>query len=330
MVEHLMPYLLRRLAHGLGLLLALSLLTFLLAEAAPGDPFAELALDPTISPETLEGLRARYGLDRPLAERYLLWLGSLLRGEMGYSVRYDRPVGELIGQRLGATLILMGCATAIAWLLALSLGLLAADRPGGLADRLGLGLTAGLQALPEILLALLALLFALRSGLFPLGDMTSLGHDDLSPWGRFVDRLHHLALPVTVLVLDLLPTLLRHVREALVKTLEKPHLLTARALGIPRARRLLVHALPVAAPPLFALFGLTLARLVSSSLLVEVIFGWPGLGPLLLGAVLGRDLHVVLAVTLLSGLFLLLGNLLADLLHRTADPRVRSAEGAPS
>jgi len=323
-----MTYLLRRLAHGLVLLFLLSALTFLLAELTPGDALADLQFAPDLSPQTLSLLRVRYGLDRPLVERYGLWLDSVLRGEFGYSLHYETPVWPLLRPRLLNTLLLMTTATATAWLLALPLGLCAADRPGSLVDRTCLALAAGLQSLPEILLALGALLLATRSGLFPSGGMVSTEFAELGTWTRLMDLLWHLMLPTVVLVLGLLPMLLRHVRSALVLTLNQPFLFTARAFGIPRWRRLWRHALPAAAHPLLSLFGLTLARLVSASLLVEVVLGWPGLGPLLLGAVLTRDLHMVLATTLVSGLFLLTGNLVADLLLLAADPRLREAATA--
>jgi peptide/nickel transport system permease protein len=320
-----MVYILRRVSHGLVLLFLLSILTFLLAELTPGDALSDLRLDPNISPETINLLQVRYGLDRPLVERYGLWLGSVVRGEFGYSLHYETPVWPLLRPRLRNTLFLMTTATALAWLLALPLGLHAADRPGGLLDRVTLTLAAGIQSMPEILLALGALLLATRSDLFPVGGMASMEFSSLDSWAPLRDFLWHLILPAVVLTLGLLPFLVHHIRSALALTLNQPFLFTARAFGIPRRRRLWRHALPAAAHPLLSLFGLTLARLVSSSLLVEVILGWPGLGPLLLGAVLTRDLHVVLATTLISGVFLLLGNLAADLLLHAVDPRLDEA-----
>ena len=315
-----MRFVLRRLGHGLILLGVLSLVTFLLAELAPGDPLSALRLDPSISEETLERLREKYDLDRPWYERYGRWLRSVGQGEFGYSTQYETSVAPLLAPRLRNTLLLMTAASALAWLLALPLGLLAARRPDGFWDRVVRLASAALLATPEILLALGALVLAAWSGLFPVGGMQEFSGSS-KVFSGLRNLLWHLALPTLVLGLGLLPVLLLHVTSVVRQVLEEPFLLTARSLGIPPSRQLLFHALPAAAQPLIALFGLTLAGLVSGSLLVEVVLGWPGLGPLLLGAVFARDLHVVLAAGLVSGMFLLLGNLISDLLSAAVDPR---------
>jgi peptide/nickel transport system permease protein len=189
------------------------------------------------------------------------------------------------------------------------------------------GLTALLLALPDLVVALGLLLLALRTGWFPAGGMASLGHEQMTRAGRWVDLAVHLALPVTALVLGALPVLLRHVRGAVSAALEAPFVRAARAHGIPERRILFRHVLPAAANPLLSLFGLSVAGLLSMSLLVEVVMSWPGLGPLMLEAILARDFHLVLAPVLASTLFLVGGNLLADLLLVAADPRIRAEEG---
>jgi len=319
----------RRLLHAAVLVLAVSAACFVLAELVPGDFLAPARLDPRASAESLEALRARYGLDRPLHQRYLSWLGSVLRGEMGHSLAYGVPVAPLVLGRAGNTLLLSVPATALAWLLALILGAWGARRPGGWGDRLSLGLGATLQAVPELVLALLALLAAARSGIFPLGGMASLSAGELGFWGRLVDVLRHLALPALVLALALVPVLLRHVRAALSEALEQSFVHAARGHGVGELRLLLTYALPAAAPPLLALFGLSAGTLLSGSLVVEVVMSWPGLGPLLLDAVFARDLHVIVGATLLSGLLLVAGNLLADLLLYAVDPRLRRPGATP-
>jgi len=318
-----MAFVLRRLGHGLVLLWALSVLTFVLAELAPGDFFSQMRLDPRISPETLDVLRQRYGLDEALPVRYGLWLASLGRGELGYSFAYHRPVGELLWPRAGNTLLLTGLATFVAWLAAVPLGAWTAWRRDGWADRATQAGTGVLLATPELLLGLAALLLAARSGLFPTGDMVSLDHDTLGAWGRLGDRLWHLALPTACLALATLPVLVRHVRAAVADALDAPYLRAAEGHGIPPIRRLFRWALPAAANPLVSLFGLSLATLLSGSLVIEVLLGWPGLGPFLLDAILARDVHVVIGATLLSGLFLVGGHLIADLWLYAVDPRIR-------
>ncbi len=317
-------YAARRLGHGLLLLVAVSVFTFLLAELAPGDLLAEMRLDPRISEQTLETLRERYGLDQPLPLRYLGWLRSIADGELGYSFAHHLPVGTLLWPRARNTLLLTATAMALAWLAAVPLGVWTARRAGGWLDRLVLGAANLPLAVPDLVLGLGCLLLAARTGLFPAGGMASLGAAELGGWQRAIDLAWHLALPAAALAAGNLPVLLRHVRSALVDALDAPFLHVARGHGIRRSRLLYRYALPAAVHPLITLFGLSLARLLSGSLLIEVILSWPGLGPLLLEAILARDLHVVVGATLLSCLFLVAGNLVADLLLYAADPRIRA------
>ncbi len=312
-----------RLISSLLLMIAVSIFTFLLAELAPGDYLAEMQLNPQISEETITALRARYGLDQPLSVRYLSWLRSIVDGDLGYSFARNMPVGPLLWPRVGNTLILTVLATLLSWLLAIPLGVWAAARPGSWIDRVGLGATAILMALPEILLGLGCLLLAVHSGRFPVGGMTSVGSESFSFWQQLGDRAWHLVLPTLALVLASLPVLFRHVRSAMLEALAAPHVQAARGHGIGRQRLLFHHALPSAANPLITLFGLSIAGLLSGSLLIEVIMSWPGIGPLLLDAILARDLHVVIGGILVSGLLLIVGNLIADTLLFLVDPRIR-------
>jgi peptide/nickel transport system permease protein len=316
----------RRAVHGLVLLLGVSLLSFLLVELAPGDFFGEMRLDPRLSEETLRALRARHGLDRPLPERYGRWLGSLLRGELGFSFAYGQPVASLLWPRARNTLLLTVTATVVVWLVAIPLGVWWASRPRGPARHALAGLTSLLLALPDLVVAFALLLLAVRTGWFPAGGMASLGSESLAPAARVRDVMVHLVLPVTALALGVLPVLLRHVQSAMAETLDAPFVRAARAHGIPEWRVLFRHALPAAANPLISLFGLSLAGLLSMSLLVEVVMSWPGLGPLLLEAILARDFHLVLGPVLASTLFLIGGNLVADVLLLAADPRIRAEE----
>jgi peptide/nickel transport system permease protein len=313
-----------RLLHGVALLLAVSLASFVLLELAPGDFFAEMRLDPQVSPAAVQALRERYGVDRPLPERYLRWLAALGRGDLGHSFAYDRPVASLIWPRALNTLVLTVVATAAAWLLAVPLGMWWAARPRGAVNAIFSGTTALLLALPHLVIALGLLLLALRSGRLPAGGMVSLGFEQLGIAARAADLARHLLVPATALVLGMMPLLLRHVRAAMTDALASPFVTAARAHGIPEARMLFRHALPAAANPLLSLLGLSLAGLLSMSLLVEVVMSWPGLGPLLLEALLARDYYLVLAPVMASTLFLIAGNLVADALLLAFDPRIRA------
>ena len=322
-----MNYVLRRLGHAVLLLIGVSFLSFLFSSLAPGNYFDEMRLSAQISPETISALRTHYDLDRPLAWRYAHWLGSVARGDLGFSFAYNMPAAPLLWSRARNTLVLMAPATSIAWLLALPIGIWSAARRGKLPDVTVTLANAALLVIPDLLLALGLLLVAVRTHIFPTGGMVSVGYGDLS-WGRRLqDVVLHMAIPVTVLVLSSLPTLVRHIRAAVADELETGFLRAARAHGIPRRIRLYRYALRAAANPLIALFGFSLGTLLSGSLMVEVVMSWPGLGPLLLEAILARDVYLVIGGVLLSTVFLVGGNLLADLLLYWADPRIRAERG---
>jgi peptide/nickel transport system permease protein len=322
-----MRRLLRRALQGLVVVFAVSVLSFAMAELAPGDYFSEMRLDPRISEETVRALRARHGLDRPLLERYALWLGSLARGELGYSFAYGSPVGPLLWPRLRNTLVLTVTAVAGAWLLAVPLGVWWATRRRAAERRAVAALTALLLAVPDLVIALALLLLAVRTGWFPAGGMTSVAHEQLSPAARVWDVATHLVLPAAALVLGVLPALGRHVRASEADVLEAPFVPAARAHGIPESRVLLRHVLPAAANPLVSLFGLSLAGLLSMSLVVEVVMSWPGLGPLLLDAILARDFFLALGLIVVSTVMLVAGNLVADAMLLASDPRIRREDG---
>jgi peptide/nickel transport system permease protein len=320
-----MRYLIGRLMQTAFLLVGVSFLTFLFSSLAPGSYFDEMRLNPQISPQTLSALRAQYQLDQPLPVRYVRWARSVTHGELGYSFAYNSAVAPLIWVRARNTLLLTLVATLISWALALPLGIWSAETLGGLPDRALSLATATLLAIPDLVLALGLLIFAARSGLLPTGGMVSVNFESLSPFEKVRDVSGHLALPVSALVLTALPILVRHIRSAVAEVLGAPFLRAAAAHGIPRRKLLYRYALRAAAHPLISLFGFGIGTLLSGSLLVEIIMSWPGLGPLLLEAILARDLYVVIAGVLFSMTFLVLGNFLADVLLYWTDPRIRIA-----
>lgn len=315
-------YLLRRLGHAVLLLFGVSLLLFILMQAAPGDFFSEARLSTQISPAYLRSLRAEYGLDQPLPLRYFRWLDSAAHGEFGYSLAYNVPAASLLWPRAQNTLLLSIPALLISWGIAVPLGVLAAARRGGWMDHLYSGGTSVLLGVHDLLLALMALLVALRTGSFPTGGMASL---DVAGglWARWKDVAWHMALPVTVLVLGSLAPILRHVRSTMLEVLDSHYIRAAEGHGIGRFTLLFRHALPAAANPLISLMGLSTALLIGGSLLVEVVMSWPGMGPMVLEAILARDMFVVLGAVTISTVFLIVGNLVADMLLYAFDPRIR-------
>ena len=317
-------YLAGRCLQSLFLLFGVSLLSFIFLALAPGDFFEEMRLDPQISRETVTKLRAEYGMNQTLPVRYGRWLASVVRGDFGYSFAYGSPVAPLLWVRARNTLLLAGSALFVVWLAALSLGVLSAESPGGLLDRTCVLGTTVLLAIPELLVGLCFLALAVRTGWFHVGGMVSPGFEDFGPLEQVEDVASHLFLPVLSLVLCSLPLLLRHVRSAMLGVIDSPFIRGARGHGIGRGRILFRHALPAAINPLLSLFGFSLASLLSISLLTEIIMSWPGLGPLLLEAVMGHDAYVVVGAVTLSTLLLIGATTATDILLYAADPRIRA------
>ena len=315
-------YVFRRLAQSVAQLAGISVILFVLSSAVPGDYFSDARLNPQISPESIATLRAQYGLDQPLPVRYLRWLRSVATGDLGYSFSYNMPVLPLLWPRVLHTLMLTAPALVISWLIALPLGLISAWRKGGWFDQVLTASTSTLQALPDLLLALVLLMFALHSGRFPAGGMNSEAAREMHGWPWLADTLWHMVLPVGVLVIGALPTIVRHVRSSVAEVLASNYIRGAQGHGLGAPALLVRHALPAAANPLISLLGLSVAGLLSASLLVEVIVGWPGLGPMVVEATLARDLYVVIGAAMFSMVFLAIGNFLADLLLYAADPRI--------
>ena len=318
-----MRYLARRFAHAILLLLAISVFSFALLQWAPGSFFDSMRLDPRISSQTVSGMRAEYGVDRPFVVRYGRWMDSVLKGEMGFSFAYGTSVGPLLWARARNTLLLTGSATLLAWLLAIPIGIWGAAKKGTWGDRACGVAMSTLLTIPDLLLALILLLLAVRTGWFPTGGMISPGVARADFWSGVADVARHLILPALGLALATLPILVRHIRSAMIDALESPFIRAARGHGIPRARLLFRYALPAASNPLISLFGFSIATMLSASVIIEVVLSWPGLGPLMVQAILARDVYVVIGVVMLSSVFLVAGNLLADVLLFMSDPRIR-------
>lgn len=323
-----MRFLTRRLLHGILLLVGVSLLSFLFLQLAPGNFFDEMRLNPQISRGTVAALSRQYGLGKPLPVRYFAWLESVAKGDWGVSFAYNSPVAPLLFSRSRNTLLLTGLATLLSWTIAIPAGVLSAAsrRRHRWLDHTGTLITTLLLATPDLLLALAALWIAVHTRWFHAGGMLSPASGDTNPPSRLKDLLLHLVAPLVVLVLGSLPVLVRHVRAAMVDALNSPHVRAAEAHGLSQWRILFRHALPTAAASLISLFGFSLGSLLSASLLIEVIMTWPGIGPLLLEAILARDVYVVIGSVMLSAIFLVSGMLLADLFLFLADPRIRTED----
>jgi peptide/nickel transport system permease protein len=314
----------RRIASSIVMLFAVSVVSFALLELAPGDFFDELQTDARVAPQTVDALRAQYGLTQSPVVRYWQWLRSFVHGDLGFSLAHRAPVASVIWVRAANTLLLTVPAMLVTWSLALPIGIWIARRQDRWADRVCSGVTSTLVALPDLLVALLLLLLALRTGLFPTGGMYSAGADDSGMGARLWDLGRHAFLPLCALVATTLPAVVRHVRASVIEAAKAPAVQAARGHGIAASRVTLRYVLPLAANPIVSLAGLSIATLLSTSLLIEVVMSWPGLGPLLVEALLAKDVHVVLSASMLASVLLVLGNLAADLTLYAVDPRIRA------
>jgi peptide/nickel transport system permease protein len=326
-VNYGVGYIGRRFVRAILLLIGVSALCFLFTEMAPGSFFDEMRLNPQVSPETIAALRSRYGLDQPLVVRYARWMKSLLHADLGYSIAYNTPVSPLLWSRAKNTLLLTTTALFLTWLISVPLGVWAAARRGGFLDKTIELASSFLISVPELVIAVALLAIAVRWRVLRVGGMMSADFEEFSAFAKLQDVIFHLALPVTILVLSETAVIVRHVRASVLEVLDTPYVHSARGFGISRSRLLFRHVLPVAANPAISLFGFSLAGLISGSLMVEVVCGWPGLGPLILEATLSRDLYLVLGGIMFSALFMLGGNLVADVMLLAFDPRIRR-EGA--
>lgn len=319
-----MRFVLGRLGHSALVLVLVSVLTFAMIELSPGEFFDDLKVNARIGASTVETLRQQSGLTESPLTRYLAWMASVARGEFGISLAHRVPVGSLLWERARNTLFLTVPATLACWLIALPLGLWLARHRGRWTDRIFAAASSTLLSLPDILIALLLLLVALRTGLFPTGGMFSPGAESLGGVARVRDLALHAFLPFCALLLVLLPPVIRHVRASAIEAINAPAVRAARGHGISGWHLATRYILPLAANPLISLAGLSCAALVSASVLIEVVMSWPGLGPLLVESLLAKDVHVVLGASMMATTFLVTGNLLADLTLYAVDPRVRS------
>ncbi len=323
-------YLLRRLLGAIPLVLGIATIVFFVLNLAPGDP-ASIYAAPTVSAETLEQMRRNMGLDRPVHERYLRWVGSMVQGDFGTSFSRNQPVRDVVAQLLPNTLILSGTALALAFMMGILVGVLQAVRQNSWVDR-GLSVaTLFFYSMPSFWLAImLILVFSLYAGAvwnwplsFPASGMISVDHAFMGPWERFLDRIRHLVLPAASLALVLAAGIARYMRGSLLEVIRQDYIRTARAKGLPEWKVVVKHGMRNAILPIITLLGLYLPLLFSGTVVVETVFGWPGMGKLMVDSIFQRDYPVVLAGAFLFAVMVVLGNLLADLLYSLADPRIR-------
>jgi len=320
-------YLAARAVQTVVTLALMSLVVFLLIGLMPGDPIdLMIASDPTMKSEDATRLRAAYGLDRSLLERYLAWATEAIQGNFGYSRSFGQPVLAVLWPRLLNTLLLAGIAFVLSVAIALPLGILAAAHPRSRADYLiNLLCFAGISAPPFWLALLLITLFAVALGWLPAGGMADVRPG--TPWNAaLADRLRHLALPVLTLTLVQLGSYTRFMRGAMIEALRQDYVRTARAKGASERIVLWRHAFANALAPVLTVLALSFGGVLSGALITETMFAWPGMGKAIYQAILDNDYNLALVGLLIATAATILGNLFADLAYAWVDPRVSIAE----
>ncbi len=319
-------YALRRVLQAIPILFILSILLFAMVRAAPGGPLSTAYRNPNVTKEQIELLKKQLGLDKPLPVQYVNWLGDMLRGDMGESIKFRRPVSEMIGERIPNTLILVGVSFLVTLIIALPVGILSARKPYSLFDYTATTLTFIGQSVPVywLGLALILVFYVTISNpstgkpLFPSGGMRTIGGDN-----NLLDLAWHLVLPVTALSASWAAWYSRFLRSSLMDILHEDFVRTARAKGASDRVVYYKHALRNAILPLVTLIGLDLPSLFAGALFIETIFAWPGMGRLFWDAARGRDYPVLLAVVMIDAIIIIFCNILADLFYGILDPRVK-------
>ena len=313
-------YIFRRILQAIPIIFLLSVFLFGVVRLMPGGPLAQAERNPNVTPEQLAALRVRLGLDQPLPIQYVKWIKAfVLEGDWGYSIKFRRPVAEMIWERVPATLILFGAGFMVMLLFAIPIGVYSAIKPYSLFDNIITTFSFAGQSVPVYWLGLvLIVVFYLNIQLFPAGGMYTIGKE-----GSVLDLLWHLALPITAMSFSWIAWYSRFLRSSMRDTLNEDFIRTARAKGLSARMVHFRHALRNALLPLVTLIALDLPTVFGGAVFIETIFAWPGMGRLFWDAAKGRDYPILLAVMMIYAALTLLFNLIADIVYGFLDPRIR-------
>ena len=325
----MLAYLARRLIIACLTIVAISVLAFIIIQLPPGDYLtsyiAQLeAQGDMVSMDEVENLRKEYGLDRPLYQQYLIWTRNILRGDFGVSLEWNRPVSELIGERLLLTIVVALASLLLMWALAVPIGIYSAVRQRSVGDYVFTFIGFIGLAIPHFLLALLLMYFSYRWLGISVGGLFSPQYVE-APWSvsRVLDLFGHLWIPALVLGMAGTAQLIRILRANLLDELRKPYVVTARAKGLPLLRAVLKYPVRIALNPLVSTIGYMLPYIISGSVIVSVVLSLPTIGPLLLQALISQDMYLAGTIVLLLGVMTVVGTLLSDILLMLLDPRIQ-------
>lgn len=316
----MLKYLLRRVLISIPVLLMITIIIFTLMEIAPGDIVDYFRPpDLVMTEEAAQALREKFGLDQPPAVRYVQWLGSVLQGDLGFRFTDGEAVSTVIGRRLGASLLLMGSALAIGILVGVPLGVFIGQKQYSFWDLSLTGVSFLGISTPAFITGLIALLiFSVKLGWFPAGGMRPVTSEP-TVW----TTIRHLALPSLVLSLSFIATFMRYTRFSMLEVVRMDYVNTARAKGLSNRFVTWRHIVPNAILPVITVIGLSIPALVVGAVFTETVFSWPGMGSLYLEAVRGRDIPLLMGMTLVIAIFVLGANILTDLAYAVVDPRIR-------
>lgn len=311
-------YLLKRIGQSVLTLFLVSAVSFALIHAAPGGPISMFE-KPGASRAIVEQRIKNLGLDKPVPVQYAKWLGRMIQGDFGTTFTSSRQVGDLLWPALKNTLVLMTTSWLLTLLVAIPWGIHNSTRPYGASDNLAAGIGYAGFAMPAFWFGmLLQMLFAVKLGILPLSDMNKLGKQ-----GDLLDLIQHMVLPVMTLTIINLAGYLKYARSAMLEVLGQDYVRTARAKGVPERWVIFRHALRNALIPIVTVLGLDLPTIVVGAALTERVFNWPGMGRLFVDMAFGREYSALMAITIVTAVVVILGNLLADILYAVVDPRVR-------
>jgi len=318
-----LSFILKRALTSLFIIISIITITFFMINLAPGDPAVLLAGE-AATPEYIENIRKVYGLDRPLIDRYIIYMTSFFKGEWGYSMSYQMPVINAILSRLPQTLLLVGIALMLGILNGIYVGVISAERANSIVDVCLSSLTLLFYSLPVFWLGMmLILVFSIYIPIFPPGGMFDIGIS-MDPISLIPNILWHLVLPVLTLSTIFIATYARITRSVMIDVLQSNYIVAAIAKGIPRRRVIYRHALRNALIPIVAVAGSQFGQVVAGAVLTETIYSWPGIGTLLVQAVSYRDYPLVTGIFVFTAIAVSISNLVADIIMARIDPRVRA------
>jgi peptide/nickel transport system permease protein len=314
-----LQYIIKRILQAIPLLIGVSIIGFSMMHLAPGGPLAVYTLNPTITAQDIERIKQIFGLDQPLHIQYLKWAYGIFTGNWGYTFFGGRPVLDVILERFPATFLLMGSGMSLAIILGMLIGILGAVRRYSIFDYLATSGAMVALSFPTFWFGLMTIfVFSLKLGWLPSGGMFTLGGEE-----DILDLVRHLILPTVVLALVLVAQWSRYSRSSFLEVIHQDYIRTAKSKGLSAGRILFRHAFPNAVAPLIALAGIQLPWLFSGALVTETIFGWPGMGRLFVDALTMKEYPILMGMVMITAIFVIIGNLLADVINALIDPRIR-------